>query len=56
MARCPYLEFESWGPFSSQERFYCKECGKDLTENEVKYKCKTDYGEDYKQCPIYKNS
>ena len=56
MARCPYLEYESTGFLYSQGNFYCKECGKQLTENEIKYKCKTEYGEDYKQCPVYKNS
>ncbi len=55
MARCPYLDFESWGPFSSQEEYRCKLCGKTLTEQEVKYKCKVDYGDAYEQCPVYKD-
>jgi hypothetical protein len=33
----------------------CKLCNKNVSENEVKNKCKTDYGEEYEKCPIYKN-
>lgn len=55
MARCPYLEYESGGVFFSQGNYYCSLCGKTLSESEVNYKCKVDYGEEYKNCPIYKN-
>ena len=55
MARCPKLEYESRGALFSQGDFYCTLCGKTLSESEVKYKCKTDYGEAYMDCPIYKN-
>lgn len=55
MARCPYLDYESTGLFFSQGEYYCKLCSKTLSETEVEYKCKTDYGDDYERCPIYKN-
>ena len=55
MARCPYLEYESRGPLFSQGDFYCKLCGKTLSETEVNNKCKVDYGEEYERCPVYKN-
>ncbi len=54
MARCPYLEFEYGGMFSSGS-FHCKLCGKCLNDSEVNYKCKTDYGEAYEDCPIYRD-
>ena len=55
MARCPYLEWESGGAFYSQGKFYCELCKKELSESETNNKCKVDYGEKYKDCPIYKN-
>lgn len=55
MARCPYLDYESTGLLYSQGYYFCKLCRKNLSESEVKYKCKVDYGEEYKSCQIYKN-
>ena len=55
MARCPYLGWEERGLFASQCDYYCEICKKYLSDSEVKYKCKVDYGENYKDCPIYKN-
>ncbi len=55
MARCPYLEYESRGALFSQGNYYCDLCKKCLSDSEVKYKCNPDYGEDYKNCPVYKN-
>lgn len=55
MARCPYLEYESRGALFSQGDYYCDLCKKTLSESEVNYKCKTDYGDDYEQCSIYRN-
>lgn len=55
MARCPYLEYESSGPWYSQGEYQCELCKVTLSESEVNHKCKTDYGEAYKQCPVYKN-
>ena len=55
MARCPYLEYESRGALFSQGDYYCDLCKKNLSESEVNYKCKTDYGDDYEDCSIYKN-
>lgn len=54
MARCPYLEYDG-GRFFSYDDYYCKLCKKGLSESEVKYKCNPDYGEDYKNCQIYKD-
>lgn len=39
----------------SQGDYVCKLCNKNISENEVKNKCKTDYGEEYEKCPVYKN-
>ena len=55
MARCPYLDYESTGWASSQGNYICKLCNRCVSENEVKNKCKVDYGEYYKDCPTYKN-
>lgn len=55
MARCPYLDYESTGLLYSQGNYLCKLCYKHLSESEVKDKCKVDYGENYKDCPIYRN-
>ena len=55
MASCPYLEYESSGALYSQGDFYCKLCGKCLSESEVDNKCKSDYGDEYEKCPIYKD-
>jgi len=54
MARCPYLEYESRGALFSQGDYYCDLCKKRLKEPEVKNKCNPDYGEEYKDCPVYK--
>lgn len=59
MARCPFLEFiGSTNPFSSSEDNYlCKLCGQtmDFYSEKVKYTCNREYGEEYKNCPYYKN-
>ena len=60
MARCPLLLWEDKGRFESYKDGYsCKECGKKLDANEVKYKCWLDfgdsYGDPYEDCEIYKN-
>ena len=55
VARCPYLEYESTGFLFSQGDYYCALCKKKLSESEVSYKCKTNYGDDYKECLVYKN-
>lgn len=55
MARCPYLDYESRGALFSQGDYFCKLCRKILSESEAKYKCKADYGDEYKNCPVYKN-
>lgn len=55
MARCPYLEYESRGALFSQGDYYCGLCKKYLSESEVNCKCKTNYGDNYEDCSIYKD-
>lgn len=50
MSRCPYLDYESGGALFSQGDYVCKLCNKNISENEVKNKCKTDYGDAYEKC------
>lgn len=59
MARCPYLDYESnsyWG--NSSDKYICKLACKqmDVDSSVVKYTCKAEYGEEYKNCPIYKDN
>ena len=59
MARCPFLDYESNSWFgNSSDKFICKCTGEkmDVDDSQVKYTCKTDYGEDYKQCPTYQRN
>lgn len=59
MARCPYLDFESHSYiWTADDKYICKECGRemDTDSSQVKYTCNAEYGEHYKDCPIYKNS
>lgn len=55
MARCPYLDYESRVVLFSQRDYYCELCKKCLSRSEVDHKCNPDYGEEYKDCPVYKN-
>ena len=55
MARCPYLEYESAGALFSQGEYYCGLCKKTLSETEIDNKCKTNYGDDYEKCAVYKS-
>ena len=59
MARCPYLEFiGSTSPFSlSSDNYLCKLSGQtmDFYSEKVKYTCNREYGEEYYNCPVYKN-
>lgn len=60
MSRCPYLEFiGSSNIFDSTDKDYlCKASGQtmDLYSNKVKCTCDAGYGDEYKKCPVYKNS
>jgi len=59
MARCPKLEYESNSLFgNSGDKYICTITGKKMNVDDpkVKYMCKQDYGEEYKDCPIYKDS
>ena len=58
MAQCFYLDYVSRGFLgSSNDRYVCKLCGKEFPPDDlrVKYTCKTEYGEEYKNCPIYQD-
>lgn len=57
MARCYYLDWKNPGSYSSiNDGYFCKLCPvKKLTEAEVKHVCNPEYGECYKNCPIYKD-
>lgn len=57
MARCPYLDYESSGPFVSQGCYICKACGRqmDFDSTQVKHTCNPDYGENYKDCSVYRS-
>ena len=58
MARCPKLDFESGGFLTtSDDRFICTISGEKMytDDSKVKYFCKTESGEQYRDCPLYKN-
>lgn len=58
MARCPYLDYESNSFFgNSNDKYLCKLCGKQMyvDDPQVKYTCKADYGENYRDCSVYKD-
>ena len=58
MSRCYYLDYISRGVFSSSNVTYiCKLCNKQFAVDDlqVKYTCKAEYGDEYKNCPIYKD-
>lgn len=59
MARCPYLDYEGPGLFYTGDGEYiCQKCDKhmDFDDKHVKYVCDAEYGDKYKDCPVYKNS
>lgn len=59
MARCYYLDYKSSGFFcTSNDRYVCKLCGQEfrVEDPQVKFTCKAEYGEKYKNCPVYQNS
>ncbi|MDF2907557.1 MAG: hypothetical protein K0R34_2878 [Herbinix sp.] len=59
MSRCPKLEYESNTAFGNyNDEYVCTVTNKHMTVDspQVKYTCKADYGDEYKTCPIYKNS
>lgn len=56
MAQCYYLDYISRGFFSSSNDTYvCKLCKKQFKPDDpqIKYTCKAEYGEEYKNCPVY---
>lgn len=59
MARCPKLDYESRNAiFTSSDVFICTVTGVEMDYDSPKVKncCKVEYGEEYYNCPIYKNS
>lgn len=59
MARCPHLDYESRSYFvNSDDKYICKLNGRkmDIDDITVKTLCKVDYGENYRNCPVYKLS
>lgn len=57
MAQCYYLDYISRGLFSSSNDTYiCKLSNQQfqLDDLQVKCVCKAECGEEYKNCPIYK--
>lgn len=59
MARCYYLDYKSNSLFgNSNDRYVCKLCGQEfrVEDPQVKFTCNPEYGEKYKNCPVYQNS
>lgn len=60
MARCYYLDYKSGGFFSSFSSgvYYCKLCGQEIPVDDprIKFTCNAEWGEHYKDCPIYKSN
>ncbi|WP_029071005.1 hypothetical protein [Kandleria vitulina] len=59
MSRCPFLDYESNSYFgNSNDKYKCElTCQKmDVDDPKVKYTCKADYGDNYKDCEVYKNN
>ena len=58
MSRCYHLGYKSNGLFgSSNDYYFCELCPiKQMKVNDpqVKHVCNADYGDKYKDCPIYK--
>lgn len=58
MARCPRLDYESHSYFgNSGDEYICTVTGMRMRVDDpkVKHVCKRDYGEEYRNCPIYKS-
>lgn len=58
MARCPKLEFDGEHTFYGDCKYICGLTGMEMSVDDpkVKHMCKLDYGYEYENCPIYKNS
>ncbi len=58
MARCPKLDYESNTIFGNYgDKYICTVTGQkmDVDDAKVKHMCKVDYGENYRDCPIYQD-
>ncbi len=59
MARCPRLDYDSRTVFGNYDDAYiCSVTGMRMNVNDPKLSsvCKCDYGEAYRNCPIYKKA
>ena len=56
MSRCPYLEYNDSNIFGFGGTYKCSIANTEPTDQEIKNKCNSDYGNDeYEKCPTYKN-
>lgn len=58
MSRCPYLDYESNSAFgNSSDKYICTktQMKMDVDSSKVKFVCKADYGDKYKECDIYQD-
>ncbi len=55
MSRCPYLEYNDSNIFGYGGTYKCAIANTEPTDQEVKNKCNSDYGDEYEKCPTYKN-
>lgn len=59
MVRCCYLDYKGSGFFGiSNDRYGCKLCEQELRveDPQVKFICNPEYGEKYKNSPVYQNN
>lgn len=59
MSRCYYLEYYSEGTLRIKNDYYfCKLTGQrfDFDDPRVKFICNAEWGEKYRDCPVYKNN
>ncbi|MBQ3127464.1 MAG: hypothetical protein IJC13_00335 [Clostridia bacterium] len=56
MADCPKVRFEDH-TFWNDCKYICTVTGKKMSVDDpkVKHMCKCEYGEEYRDCPIYKD-
>mgnify|MGYP000901096737 CR=1 FL=1 len=56
MSRCPYLDYETNSFFfNTNDKYICKliDLKIDVDDPKIKYLCKAEYGDKYKECEIY---
>lgn len=58
MSRCPKLSFaHAYACLFGDLIYFCSLSGQEMEyyDPKVKYVCNAEYGEEYKQCPIYQD-